>query len=82
MSSGATSFDVVVQQAPDLTVEEEGARLDDIIQEMNEKETDRVRQGVLTSKLKTYEKTDLGNSIRFVRRYGRDIRYCHPQRTW
>ena len=82
MSSGATSFDVVVQQAPDFTVEEEGARLDDIIQEMNEKESDRVRQGILTSQLKTYEKTDLGNSMRFVRRYGRDIRYCHPQRTW
>lgn len=82
MSSGATSFDVVVEQGIPLTREEEEARIDALSLEMDEKDTERIRQETLSSDLKAYEKTDLGNSERFVRRYGRDILYCHPQRTW
>ncbi len=82
MSSGATSFDVVVEQGIPLTREEEEARIDALSLEMDEKDTERIRQETLSSDLKTFEKTDLGNSERFVRRYGRDILYCHPQRTW
>jgi phage/plasmid-associated DNA primase len=50
--------------------------------ELDAQESESVRQGSLCSDLRGYDRTDMGNSDRFVRRYGRDIRYCHPQKVW
>jgi len=47
MSSGATSFDVVVEQGIPLTREEEEARIDALSLEMDEKDTERIRQETL-----------------------------------
>ena len=30
----------------------------------------------------TFRLTDQGNAERFVRRHGRNVRYCHPTKTW
>lgn len=61
---------------------EEEAQTAEILEQLELRDMDRIRQDSLSSDLKGYERTDLGNSERFVRRFGRDIRYCHPQRTW
>lgn len=39
-------------------------------------------QHMATTECRDYERTDLGNSKRLFRRYGKDIRYCHPLDTW
>jgi putative DNA primase/helicase len=40
---------------------------------------ERPRQG---SRLRFFPYTDTGNAERLVARYGADLRYCHPQKSW
>lgn len=40
------------------------------------------RQGNLHAVCRAFEKTDLGNSKRFVRRHTRNARYCYPFKQW
>jgi len=55
---------------------------DPIIKIRLAEEADRTRQNSITHTTKNFEKTDLGNSERFVARFGRDCRYCHPEKSW
>lgn len=67
---------------PPCTVEAEADRMAAIEEESNVRDAERIRQDSLSADLRIFERTDLGNSDRFVRRFGRDTRYCHPQKTW
>lgn len=40
------------------------------------------RQGSLCAVCREFEKTDLGNTDRFVRRYRKNARYCHAFKQW
>jgi len=40
------------------------------------------RQTRINLNCRELPRTDLGNSQRFAARYGRDIRYCHPFKSW
>lgn len=60
----------------------EEASRDPSIRAREEEVQDMARQDMITPALKSYDRSDLGNSERFVRRYGQNIRYCHPQKTW
>ncbi|NMB77828.1 MAG: hypothetical protein GYA23_01890 [Methanomicrobiales archaeon] len=39
-------------------------------------------QATKNNECKDFACTDLGNSQRFVARFGRDVRYCHPFKSW
>ena len=81
--NGGTEAPAVVTGWPGrVDVEEEVEALTRIAAATDAREAERIRQGSLCSDLRSYDRTDLGNSDRFVRRYGRDTLYCHPQKTW
>jgi len=80
--SGNAGFDVSIEQPPVLTKEEELARLEALARELDADEKRRIHQESLDVICSAYPRTDLGNNKRFVRRFGRDIRYCHPWRAW
>lgn len=80
--SGNAGFDVSIEQPPILTKEEELARLEALARELDTDEKRRIHQESLDVICSAYPRTDLGNNKRFVRRFGKDIRYCHPWRTW
>jgi len=75
-------FDVSIEQPPVLTKEEELARLEALARELDTDEKRRIHQESLDVICSAYPRTDLGNNKRFIRRFGKDIRYCHPWRTW
>jgi putative DNA primase/helicase len=79
---GPEAVEVILPEIKPMTREEELARIDEIARQMEANEERRIYQASLDSVCKDYARTDLGNCDRFVRRFGRDICYCHPQRTW
>ena len=81
MSENA-GFDVSIEQPPVVTKEEELARLEALARELDTDEKRRIHQESLDVICSAYPRTDLGNNKRFIRRFGKDIRYCHPWRTW
>jgi putative DNA primase/helicase len=75
-------YDVVIEEPPTLTKEEELARLEVLAREMEADDKRRIYQESLDVICAAYPRTDLGNNKRFVQRFGKDIRYCHPWRVW
>lgn len=74
--------DVVVERPPSMSKEEELAVIEQKAREMEADEKQKVYQGSLDVICRDYPPTELGNSKRFIRRFGKNIRYCHPWRAW
>ncbi len=79
---GAEVVDVVVERPPQMSKEEELAAIEQKAREMEADERQKVKQATLDSDCRDYPPTELGNSKRFLRRFGKEIRYCHPWRAW
>ncbi len=74
--------DVVVEKIPTLTKEEEMALIEQKARAMEADEKQKVYQGSLDVICRDFPPTELGNSRRFFRRFGKNVRYCHPWRAW
>jgi putative DNA primase/helicase len=53
-----------------------------ILRRMIFSDTEEARQGRINLRCRELPRSDLGNSQRFALRFGRDIRYCHPFKSW
>ncbi|MFA5003135.1 MAG: phage/plasmid primase, P4 family, partial [Methanolinea sp.] len=82
MRMGALCSDEILANPHRLQAWVEEASRNPAIRAREEEAADLSRQDRITPSLKSYDRSDLGNSDRFVRRYGHDMRYCHPQKTW
>jgi putative DNA primase/helicase len=80
--AGATCTELILENSELLAEWVSRTSADPVIKSKLAEEADRGRQNSITPTTKNFEKTDLGNSERFVFRYGRDCRYCHPQKAW
>ncbi len=75
------SSPVPLEEALRIT-DEEDQRARELLEEIDHAEEERARHGALCAELRSADRTDLGNCERLVRRFGRDIRFNHPSKTW
>lgn len=80
--SPTDGFTVSLPVVPDEDEEEAIKWADEQIKDWEIRDQDRRRQDSLSTICKNYERTDLGNSYRFLSRYGDVIRYCHQLKRW
>ncbi len=82
MSGEAEPVIVTVESPAPMTREEEEARVKAIARAMDDRDKAREDRSKHDAICKDYELTDLGNSDRFIRRYGNLIKYCYPLERW
>jgi putative DNA primase/helicase len=64
------------------TRKEDEARIDALARKMEDDEQQQIRQDSMNCLCRDLPRTDVGNNKRFFKRFGKDIRYCHPWKTW